>query len=59
MSQSTKSIQSRMDNKNILKLEALAQLKGLSFSSMIRYILLEYIENNLHKLNANVPTENK
>jgi hypothetical protein len=59
MANETKSIQSRLDVKNVNNLDKLAKLKGLSFSSMIRYILIEYIENNLYKLTVDIKLENK
>ncbi|MGE5352277.1 MAG: hypothetical protein ACM3MK_04025 [Chitinophagales bacterium] len=59
MANETKSIQSRLDIKNVNNLDKLAKLKGLSFSSMIRYILIEYIENNIYKLTLDPKPENK
>ncbi|MCU7495342.1 MAG: hypothetical protein HF314_05605 [Ignavibacteria bacterium] len=59
MANETKSIQSRLDIKNVINLDKLAKLKGLSFSSMIRYILIEYVENNLYKLTIDTKSENE
>jgi predicted DNA binding CopG/RHH family protein len=45
----TKPIQSRLDIEHISKLKELAEQKGISFSLLIRLIIIDYVEVNYGK----------